>query len=188
MNIKDRRCKDHRDFLKSRKTWIPVNQELPPENTDVLVVFENVGTRISSWFQWETMENRLWHPGISGWGKVTHWMPLPALPEAEPWRAKCKYAYERKNAMTDEQIAATPHEVSTLQYRVSAVIQQLEKECTELRRENDGLRANLEDVGKRWGELLPKSIPHKYASSNEQDVCACGLPRTHELHFSVQVP
>ena len=85
--------------------------------------------------------------------------------------------------MTDDRIAS--HEVATLQHRDHALIQQLEKECTELRRENSGLRANLEDVGKRWGELLPKSLPHRYASSNEPDICACGLPREDKLHDSV---
>jgi hypothetical protein len=47
--------------------------------------------------------------------------------------------------MTDDQIAATPHEVETMQHRDHALIQQLEKDCTGLREENARLRNSMSE-------------------------------------------
>lgn len=62
--------------------WMDVNKELPPERKIVLGFFETAGIQLTSWFQWETMENPLWSPGDRMWGALTHWQDLPSKPPA----------------------------------------------------------------------------------------------------------
>jgi hypothetical protein len=72
----------HAAIEETEDGWVPVERELPMERQLVLGFFQNYGTAITHWFQWETMESPLWHPGLREWGEVTHWRPLPSPPQA----------------------------------------------------------------------------------------------------------
>jgi hypothetical protein len=62
--------------------WIDVKQRMPTEREMVLVNLSRGMYWLSYWFQWECMERPLWSNMLREWGEVTHWMPLPAPPEA----------------------------------------------------------------------------------------------------------
>ena len=67
--------------LREEREGIPVTERMPEQSQDVLAYFSVQGWHVTSWFQWETMPNPLWSPGIREWGEVTHWLPLPTPPE-----------------------------------------------------------------------------------------------------------
>jgi Protein of unknown function (DUF551) len=57
--------------------WISVKDRLPEYAGDVLVCNRG-GSRAIAWFNNNFQE---WRPELEG-REVTHWMPLPAFPEA----------------------------------------------------------------------------------------------------------
>ena len=63
--------------------WVSVEERLPEEKQRVIVRCERVGTSVG-WILWGN-----WMTDIGpGAGKVTHWMPLPALPDPRRERRK----------------------------------------------------------------------------------------------------
>lgn len=63
--------------LQEREKWVPVTERLPDQRMDILVSYRDghilMGTAMcDDWIE-EDLED----------GKITHWMPLPDVPEAE---------------------------------------------------------------------------------------------------------
>lgn len=62
--------------LQEREKWVPVTERLPDQCMDILVCYRDghilMGTAIRLWIE-EDLED----------GKITHWMPLPDVPEVE---------------------------------------------------------------------------------------------------------
>lgn len=58
--------------------WVSVEERLPGEKQRVIVRCERVGTSVG-WIMWGEWKTDIGPDA----GKVTHWMPLPALPERE---------------------------------------------------------------------------------------------------------
>jgi len=79
--------------LVAEPRWISVGERLPEENVDVLVLRLMLTTHIGRGQQWlpvvytAYLFDRDWIPSanVSMWSvrHVTHWQPLPSLPEAE---------------------------------------------------------------------------------------------------------
>lgn len=61
--------------------WIPVEERLPPDNVAVLVNHESTGVEMAfrQDGQWGISWTNHMHSGCA----YTHWMPLPAPPEAK---------------------------------------------------------------------------------------------------------
>lgn len=63
--------------------WININNRLPHNTNDVLVIDDTCRMHVSCYFFvhdmwiWEQRDDQL------GMGKVTHWMPLPLPPKEE---------------------------------------------------------------------------------------------------------
>lgn len=60
-----------------RPAWVPVTERLPEHTVCVLVAYSNGAVEVDAW-------------GHDGWmdedlsnGAITHWMPVPELPEVE---------------------------------------------------------------------------------------------------------
>ena len=69
--------------MMTKDDWIRVSERMPPEE-HVLVVVERRGYRILDRnMAWWDEDRQEWHTraGMRLHGKVTHWMPLPELPE-----------------------------------------------------------------------------------------------------------
>jgi hypothetical protein len=73
--------------MKDAVKWIPVSERLPGNRDDVLVCriwwHETRNPQIA-WYneilkEWQILESDGWYPC----NKVTHWMPLPKLPNGE---------------------------------------------------------------------------------------------------------
>ena len=67
---------DHLPTLTPPNEWVSVEERLPEEKQRVIVRCERVGTSVG-WILWGN-----WMTDIGpGAGEVTHWMPMPALPD-----------------------------------------------------------------------------------------------------------
>jgi hypothetical protein len=90
------------------------------------------------------------------------------------WTEAEEASYRDWIESTPEAIRPDPMELENLYWQ--AMAERSQKDCTELRKERG---AALEQAVES-----AESRQHKYAFSNEPDVCACGLPRTDKLHIS----
>ena len=59
------------------RRWIPVEEQLPELNADVLVLSRMGACEVA----WKDVYNGKW-TSFTALGKITHWMPLPEPPEA----------------------------------------------------------------------------------------------------------
>lgn len=75
-----------RELLARREAerWIPVGEKLPASGTKVLVLQTGtIGTAIfidTAWYDNSHWQNDNWHRDLD-LNEVTHWRPLPAMPE-----------------------------------------------------------------------------------------------------------
>lgn len=59
--------------------WISTENEIPPDSTEVLVLTRSKnGSRNVDKGYWEPKQQRFVHRGTA---QVTHWMPIPEMPE-----------------------------------------------------------------------------------------------------------
>lgn len=59
-------------------TWIKCSDRLPEEDGDYLTVTQN---RVHRWIALTPFKKGGWSQVYIDWTKVSHWMPLPELPE-----------------------------------------------------------------------------------------------------------
>lgn len=64
--------------------WISVKDRLPPKMNGDYLITNGEKVRVSEFIHWmgEKDEQKSWTWILPvGWKKITHWMPLPKLPE-----------------------------------------------------------------------------------------------------------
>ncbi len=70
--------------LEAAQRWIPVSERMPEVNTDVLVAFMDKNPNYcSSGVAWFCSSTNNWEIEVDHYGPVTHWMPIPKLPEVQ---------------------------------------------------------------------------------------------------------
>ncbi|MFC2935974.1 DUF551 domain-containing protein [Klebsiella michiganensis] len=62
-------------------TWIPVSEQLPEEGGRYWCYVEEQNSLGKSHYQWNCSWNGEIWGGAMMYGRVTHWMPLPAAPQ-----------------------------------------------------------------------------------------------------------
>jgi len=67
--------------LEKAQRWIPVSERLPDDEREVLCMYQGVYGPIVSSF-WRDRGGRSHFSSQSGSQPITHWLPLPAPPEA----------------------------------------------------------------------------------------------------------
>ena len=78
-----------RPCLETEMKWIPIEEDLPEDDSDVLVAYENYNVRYVLLGRYAPL--RIRHEVTYLWwedcevleGKVTHWMPLPPPPDSQ---------------------------------------------------------------------------------------------------------
>ena len=60
--------------------WISVDEQIPPENLEVLVIHAEWKISIDEWSTWTESDTGYTESGFS-YDFVTHWMRLPAAPK-----------------------------------------------------------------------------------------------------------
>lgn len=67
-----------------KERWIPVTERPPEAKVDVLAVIHYKDGRTAVNQGWYSALNEQWYIGVAGThAPVTHWMPLPDVPEEE---------------------------------------------------------------------------------------------------------
>lgn len=61
--------------------WISVEDRLPQHEGEYLCMVKGCGIRIRKFIIWPSQNRQVWVSNGSETKKVTHWMPLPELPE-----------------------------------------------------------------------------------------------------------
>jgi hypothetical protein len=69
--------------LRQMQGWRPVTEGLPHDNVRVLILQENTYPEMAYWGESSAM---WWKSGYLPINNVTHWMPLPELPETNKFK------------------------------------------------------------------------------------------------------
>lgn len=64
--------------LEAAQRWIPVSERLPEANTPVLTISKDNNEPVTAW-----LEDDFWWSSVDWSLSVTHWMPIPKLPEVQ---------------------------------------------------------------------------------------------------------
>ena len=64
--------------LEAERRWIPVSERLPEANTPVLTISKDNNEPVTAW-----LEDDFWWSSVDWSLSVTHWMPIPKLPEVQ---------------------------------------------------------------------------------------------------------
>ena len=69
--------------LEAERRWIPVSERLPEVNEDVFTVVYDTNDGSTSVSALKHHGDGVWFIWDKGYYVVTHWMPMPKLPEAQ---------------------------------------------------------------------------------------------------------
>ena len=69
--------------LEAERRWIPVSERLPEVNEDVFTVVYDTNDGSTSVSALKHHGDGVWFIWDKGYYVVTHWMPMPKLPEPE---------------------------------------------------------------------------------------------------------
>lgn len=69
--------------LEAAQRWIPVSERLPEVNEDVFTVVYDTNDGSTSVSALKHHGDGVWFTWDKGYYVVTHWMPMPKLPEAQ---------------------------------------------------------------------------------------------------------
>jgi len=69
--------------LEAAQRWIPVSERLPEVNEDVFTVVYDTNDGSTSVSALKHHGDGVWFIWDKGYYVVTHWMPMPKLPEAQ---------------------------------------------------------------------------------------------------------